>query len=50
MSKAVESLLQFLSTASQEELEENFKDLEKYCKVGPLAKDYIKRELNQLSK
>lgn len=33
MSKAVDSLLKFLSTASQEELDENFKDLEKYCTV-----------------
>ena len=47
MSKAVESLLQFLSTASQEELDKNFKDLEKYCDVGPLAKDFIERELSR---
>lgn len=47
MSKAVESLLQFLSTATKEDLDENFKDLEKYCTVGPLAKDYIERELNR---
>lgn len=47
MSKVVESLLQFLSTATKEELDENFKDLEKYCTVGPLAKDYIERELNR---
>ena len=47
MSKAVDSLLKFLSTASQKELDENFKDLEKYCTVGSLAKDYIERELNR---
>lgn len=47
MSKAVENLLRFLSTASQEELDENFKDLEKYCNVGPLAKDFVERELSR---
>lgn len=47
MSKAVENLLRFLSTASQEELEENFKDLEKYCNIGPLAKDFVERELSR---
>lgn len=47
MSKAVENFLRFLSTASQEELDENFKDLEKYCNVGPLAKDFVERELSR---
>lgn len=47
MSKAVENLLRFLSTASQEELDENFKNLEKYCNVGPLAKDFVERELSR---
>ena len=47
MSKAVENLLRFLSTASQEELDKNFKDLEKYCNVGPLAKDFVERELSR---
>ena len=47
MSKAVDSLSKFLSTASQEELDENFKDLEKYCTVGPLAKDFVERELSR---
>lgn len=47
MSKLIENLEHFLKTASQEELDENFKDLEKYCTVGPLAKDYIERELNR---
>ena len=48
MSKAVENLLRFLSTASQEELDENFKDLEKYCNVGPPpAKDFVERELSR---
>lgn len=47
MSKAVDSLLKFLSTASQKELDENFKNLEKYCDVGPLAKDFVERELSR---
>lgn len=47
MSKLIDELEHFLKTASQEELDENFKDLEKYCNVGPLAKDFIERELSR---
>lgn len=47
MSKLIENLEHFLKTASQEELDENFKDLEKYCNVGPLAKDFVERELSR---
>lgn len=45
MSKLVNSLLNFLETATPEQLEENWKHLEKYSKVGPNAIEFVNKQL-----
>jgi hypothetical protein len=46
MSKLVKELLNFLETATPEQLEENWKQLEKYSKVGPNALEFVNKQLN----
>ena len=48
MSKLVNSLLNFLENATPQQLEENWKQLEKYSNVGPNAMDYINKVLKTL--
>lgn len=48
MSKLVNSLLNFLETSTPEQLEENWKHLEKYSNVGPNAMDYINKVIKTL--
>lgn len=46
MSKLVKELLNFLETATPEQLEENWKQLEKYSKVGPNVLEFVNKQLN----
>nr|WP_315408380.1 hypothetical protein [uncultured Prevotella sp.] len=41
MSKLLEELLNFLSSATDEQLEENWKSLEPYENIGPNAKEFV---------
>lgn len=45
MSKLVKELLNFLETATPQQLEENWKQLEKYSKVGPNANEFVNKQL-----
>lgn len=45
MSKLVQELLDFLKTATPEQLEENWKHLEKYSNIGPNAKEFANKQL-----
>lgn len=51
MSKLFEDILSFLSSATSEQLEENWKDLEPYENVGPMAEEFVEycREIYQYS-
>lgn len=48
MSKLVNSLLNFLENATPEQLEENWKHLEKYSNIGPNVIDYINKVIKTL--
>ena len=41
MSKLLKELLYLLDNMTPEELEENFKSLEKYTNIGPSAREYV---------
>lgn len=41
MSKLLEELLNFLSSATDEQLEENWKSLEPYENIGPNAREFV---------
>ena len=41
MSKLLNNLLKFLSCATSEQLEENWKRLEPYENIGPNAKEFV---------
>lgn len=41
MSKLLDELLDFLSSATHEQLEENWKSLEPYEKIGPSAREFV---------
>ena len=41
MSKFLDDVLKFLSSATSEQLEENWKRLEPYEDIGPNAKEFI---------
>lgn len=43
MSKLLKELQDFLENATPEELKENWKQLEKYSKVGPNALEFVKK-------
>lgn len=45
MSKLVKELLNFLETATPEQLEENWKHLEEYSKVGPSAIEFVNKQI-----
>lgn len=45
MSKLVKDFLNFLDTATPEQLEENWKYLEKYSNIGPNAKEFVNKQL-----
>lgn len=45
-SKLVNRLLDFLEKATSEQLEENWKHLEEYSKVGPNAIEFVNKQLN----
>ena len=45
MSKLVQELLDFLETATPEQLEENLKHLEKYSNIGPNAIEFVNKQL-----
>lgn len=42
MGKLAQELIEYLSNASDEQLEEDFKELESYNEVGPDTDDFIK--------
>lgn len=46
MGKLVKELLNFLETATPQQLEENWKDLEKYSNIGPNAEEFVNKQLN----
>ena len=45
MSKLVNNLLNFLENATPEQLEENWKYLEKYSNIGPNAIEFVNKQL-----
>lgn len=45
MSKLVKELLDFLESATPEQLDENWKQLEKYSNVGPNAIEFVNKQL-----
>ena len=45
MSKLVNNLLNFLENATLEQLEENWKHLEKYSNIGPNAIEFVNKQL-----
>lgn len=46
MSKLLNDLLNFLSSATPEQLKENWKHLEPYEDIGPNARDFVKKTAN----
>ena len=42
MEKLVQELMEYLNNASNEQLEEDFKELEYYNEIGPNVEDFIK--------
>lgn len=42
MGKLVQELMEYLNNASNEQLEEDFKELEYYNEIGPNVEDFIK--------
>lgn len=45
MSKLVNRLLNFLENATPEQLDENWKQLEKYSNAGPNAIEFVNKQL-----
>lgn len=49
MSKLVNRLLNFLENATPEQLEENWKHLEKYSNIGSNAIEFVNKQLNNVN-
>lgn len=49
MSKLVKNLLNFLENATPEQLEENWKHLEKYSNIGSNAIEFVNKQLNNVN-
>lgn len=45
MSKLLKGLQYFLENATPEQLEENWKNLEKYSNIGPNAIEFVNKQL-----
>lgn len=46
MTESLKEVLNFLQTATSEQLEENWKRLEKYSKIGLNAEEFVNKQLN----
>lgn len=46
MTESLKEVLNFLQTATPEQLEENWKRLKKYSKIGLNAKEFVNKQLN----
>lgn len=49
MGKLVKNLLNFLENATPEQLEENWKHLEKYSNIGSNAIEFVNKQLNNVN-
>lgn len=49
MSKLLNNLIDYLNNSSKEELQKNWKSLEKFSHIKPNAKEYVNKMLKELN-